>query len=48
MDNSEIKTQIYRGGAPVGYLSELNQLEQNATASEKDQNSYAIGTKIVF
>ena len=30
MDNSEIKTQIYRGGAPVGYLSELNQLEQNA------------------
>jgi len=30
MDNSEIKNQIYRGGAPVGYLSELNQLEQNA------------------
>ena len=30
MDNSKIKTQIYRGGAPVGYLSELNQLEQNA------------------
>ena len=24
------------------------QLEQNVTASEKDQNSYAIGTKIVF
>jgi len=24
------------------------QLEQNATAGEKDQNSYAIGTKIVF
>ena len=30
MDNSEIKNQVYRGGAPVGYLSELNQLEQNA------------------
>jgi hypothetical protein len=30
MDNSKIKNQIYRGGAPVGYLSELNQLEQNA------------------
>ena len=30
MGNSEIKNQIYRGGAPVGYLSELNQLEQNA------------------
>ena len=30
MDNSETKSQIYRGGAPVGYLSELNQLEQNA------------------
>jgi hypothetical protein len=30
MDNSEIKNQIYRGGAPVGYLSELSQLEQNA------------------
>ena len=30
MDNSEIKNQIYRGGAPVGYLLELNQLEQNA------------------
>ena len=30
MDNSEIRNKIYRGGAPVGYLSELNQLEQNA------------------
>ena len=30
MDNSEIKNQIYRGGAPVGYLSELSQLEQNS------------------
>ena len=30
MDDSKIKNQIYRGGAPVGYLSELNQLEQNA------------------
>ena len=30
MDNSEIKNQIYRGGAPVGYLSELKQLEQNS------------------
>ena len=30
MVKSEIKNQIYRGGAPVGYLSELNQLEQNA------------------
>ena len=30
MDNSEIQKKMYRGGAPVGYLSELNQLEQNA------------------
>ena len=30
MDNSKIKNQIHRGGAPVGYLSELSQLEQNA------------------
>ena len=30
MDNSEIQNKMCRGGAPVGYLSELNQLEQNA------------------
>ena len=30
MKNSEIQNKMYRGGAPVGYLSELNQLEQNA------------------
>ncbi len=30
MYNSEIKNKIHRGGAPVGYISELNQLEQNA------------------
>ena len=30
MDNHGIKNKNYRGGAPVGYLSELNQLEQNS------------------
>ena len=30
MENPKMYKQIHRGGAPVGYLSELNQLEQNA------------------